>query len=591
MDRDNIKWLIAGLAGALLTVTLFVGAGVLIYLNLDKDTQIDPAPALVSVAEAKALETEEEDQEAKEEAEAAARSAALAEQLGLKNIYTPVYLLPRTRYALYHDKNFKQVEEDLASLLANSATPFDQYRYFSMISSMSDSYSDEDLNTLIKIIDEWIAASPDSYLPYLIGGGLKSNLAWEYRGTDYAYEVSRANMNKFQQLSKLAIQDLEKAQSMNASDPEIPAALAAAAAPVEGLATLRRYYDQTLALNPQHLGVRYTMATYLLPQWYGSWKKFDQYMAEIETASEQFPLLYEVKRDHSTFLEDRGAEYKGLWDSNATLRRTGEAFKAQLEQNPGELTLMASAAYYAMKTGDLKTAAGYFDQIGNRYPVVDEFPSMYNYHWWRVNTMVEYSDDPEVIGTPREKELLDAARALEPNNSTTNGFYLAYLARTRDDDQTRSFWDSMDDGFYKSGVLGTPPDYTQLRAMGLAARSDDIGVQGTEKERPLLEEAFALAPDNAYVRLVYAEYFITAKNYDEGRIHLERARELDPDYLPALHTMGWLNYHQKRWDEGIAAATEFLTSGTSSYVTSNADDAKDIIAACEKKKKKAAESL
>lgn len=583
MDRDSIKWLVAGLAGALLTMALFIGGGLTIYFNLQDRIAVNAVQA----------QSEEQESEAKEEAErakAAAESAALAERLGLNNLYTPVYLISSTRYKLYYQKDFKQVEQELAAALANTGTPFDRYRYSTMIESIGQAYDSETLADLLKTVDEWAQASPESYLPLLARGKLNKNLAWEYRGSGYAGEVSRTNMKKFNQLNEDAIADLKKAQELNPNDPEIPAALAEAAAPIEGLDSLRMYYDQTLALDPNHVNVRGTMATYLLPQWYGSWGQFDRYMEEIDEASKVFPLIYTVRRSHSTFLELRGDQYKGIWNSQETYRQALAAYKAQLEQNPTELTLMASAAYFAVKTGELATAVGYFDRIGNQFPCVDEFPSLYNYHFWRLYAMVEYSDDPGIIGTPREKELLDAARALEPEHATTNGFYLAYLARTKDDTQTQAYWDSLNGGFYKTGELGSPPDYERLRAMALAARSDDYGVQGTDQEQPMLDEAMALAPENAYVRLVQAEHFITAKNYAMARTHLERARQIDPNYQPALHTMGWLNYHQKRYDEAIACANEFLASAPTPYQTLNADDAKDIIAASEKKKAKAAAS-
>ena len=588
MENDSIKWLIAGLAGALFTVLLFAGIGIAIFFRLEKNAPEEPMTALLSDSEEAAREAAEEAEEAEEEAEAAAESAAWAERLGLNKIYKTVYLIPGTYHELYHNKNFKLVEEQLAAGLANTATPFDRYRYSTMVDDLTFVYEDN-LPALIKVVDAWAVASPNSHLPLLVRGKLNSELAWEHRGTDYAHEVSRANMNKFEQLSRLAIADLETALQMNPNDPEVSAALASAAAPIEGLDSLRRYYDQTLALNPHHLGVRDTMSTYLLPQWYGSWTKFDRYMEEVDEASKEFPLLFTVRRDNAGFLEVRGKVYEGLWDSDETYRQAAAAFKAQLEQNPTEPTLMASAAFFSVMTGDLENAVKYFERIGSKYPVTDEFESLYSYHWWRVYAMVEYSDDPGVIGTPREKELLDAARTLEPDHFMANGFYLAYLARTKDDAQTKAYWDSLDGGFFKTGELGSPPDYGRLRAMALAARSQIYGVQGTDEEQPLLEEALALAPDNANVRLAYAEYFSERDQYDEARSHLERALELNPAYLPALHTLGWLNYHQKRWDEGIAAANQFLASGDSRYVKMNAYDAKEIIELCEKKKAKAAQ--
>jgi hypothetical protein len=594
MERDSIKWLIAGLAGALFTFLLFIGVGVAIFLRMEKSAPEESLASIfddihldVSDEEEAAREEEEERKAAEEDARRDAENAAWEERLGLKEIYTPVYLLKPTHNQLYHDKNFKLIEEQLAAELANTATPFDRFRYSCSVEDLTEVHN-EDLQALIAVTDEWATASPESHYPYLLRGKLNSELAWEYRGDGFIGEVSRSGLRKFEQLNKRAKEDLEIAQKLNPNDPEVPAALADAVAPIEGMRALRRCYDQTLALNPHHVHVRYTMMTYLQPQWYGDWRKFDAYMADIDVAAEAFPYLFTVRRDGYSLMEAKGKEYEGVWDSPETYRKAAAAFKAQAEQNPEELTVLASAAYFATRADDLASAVGFFERIGNRYPVCDEFPSMLGYHGWRIHAMVEHSDDPGIVGTPREKELLDAALALDVEGVKANGFYMAYLTRLRDDVQTKAWWDSLDGGYYKTSDLGASPNYDILQAMYLASHSDDFGVQGSDQEQPTLDQALALAPDNAYVRLVYAEYHITRDQFDEARIHLERAREVDPAYLPALLTMGWLNYHQKRYDDAIAAANQFLSSGTSKYAVMNAFDAKEIVELSTKKKAAAA---
>ena len=87
--------------------------------------------------------------------------------------------------------------------------------------------------------------------------------------------------------------------------------------------------------------------------------------------------------------------------------------------------------------------------------------------------------------------------------------------------------------------------------------------------------------------LINAEYCITHDLFDEACPHLEKAREVAPEYLPALHIMGWLNFHQERWDEGIAAAEAFLAATPrnaldAQYLETYADDAREIVELCEK---------
>jgi len=104
----------------------------------------------------------------------------------------------------------------------------------------------------------------------------------------------------------------------------------------------------------------------------------------------------------------------------------------------------------------------------------------------------------------------------------------------------------------------------------------------------LLKQAMLLGPENAFVRLVQAEYHISNDEFEEAREHLEHARKVDPNYLPALHIMGWLSFHEKKWDDGIRYAQEFLATPPSYYLKLYTDDAKEIIQLCEEKKAKEA---
>lgn len=124
-------------------------------------------------------------------------------------------------------------------------------------------------------------------------------------------------------------------------------------------------------------------------------------------------------------------------------------------------------------------------------------------------------------------------------------------------------------------------DYNKWRAISYAARSDDSDVVGSEQETALITEAIALAPNNAFVNLVYAEHFISRKEYDAARTPLEKALALDPDFSAPTLTMGWLNYHQGRYDEAIRFARQYLATVPSQATK---DEAQEIIELSTKKK-------
>src|SRR5690606_33164837 len=116
--------------------------------------------------------------------------------------------------------------------------------------------------------------------------------------------------------------DLNAAGQLNGDDAEIPATLLKAAAGIgKDLKTIRRYYDETIALNPHHVAVRYTMLNYLRPVWFGSWEAMDAFIAENEAAIQEFPFLCEFLRDTSSYMSSRGEAYEGVWNSEETMRK------------------------------------------------------------------------------------------------------------------------------------------------------------------------------------------------------------------------------------------------------------------------------
>lgn len=597
MENDSIKWLIAGLAGALFAVLLFAGSGIAIFMYLKAQMSEEEYVAYDDESEEEEILSGPEQwaEQEEEHNKRTAESDAIVARYGQDKLYEIVPFRDDTRDVLYKEQNFAVVNERLATLLDTASTPFDRYLYKSMIADLGELNYNFDPEESLATLNAWVAHSPDNYRAFLVRGSFYISYGWYYRGENLSKDVTPEGREKYSEYHDLAWADLSTASTLNSTDSEVPAIMARAAAGrsdagngTDKLAEIRALYEKTLALDPHHLGVRLTLLNYAQPKWYGSWSDMDQVLNELEPAKSEYPLLATVNARAIGMMYDRSRTHKRKWDSGESDRLMAEAYRAQLELTPDSLLILGNAAYYAVEMGDRASAAEYFRRMGNRFPLGTEFPDLRNYHWWRIHTLVELSVEEGVIGTPRERELLDEALAVDPLNSMVSSKYLAYLERTRDDAQTKSFLATTQDSFLQTGLSADAPDYTVIKAMALAGRSHDYRVQGTDEEKELLDQALDLAPDNAFVRLVYSEYFITADEFDQARPHLERARELDPAYLPALHTMGWLNYHQKRWDEGIAYANEFLTSGPSPYVTMNTDDAKEIIELCEKKKAKAA---
>lgn len=576
MGKANVKWLLAGLIGACCSLVLVAGGALALFSYFGAETNADNG-----------VPSGEEEWEADVAAhnETVAKIDAEILRLGLNDVYEIEYLFDDTRWALYTSKDYALVEERLEAARANAKTPMEKHRYSQVVEAMGELNHNEVPDELLATLDAWVAHSPQSHYPWLIRGVLALEIADYYRGSAWAHEVSADGMRKYVAFNEQAREDLLKASSLMPTDPEPFAFLVSAAAGSGGgMADMQRYFNQTLALNPHHFNVRWTMMNYSQPQWFGSWAELERRIAEAEVASKEFPELMGVSRIGHWFMTERASVYEDEWESDATDAKWATAYVAQAEQSPDDLHAQGNAAYYAGYAKDYVTAAKYFLKLGNRYPTGSEYDSVIEFHEWRLFTLGVAAADDSIVGTPQERACLDVLAACASKTASYNELELAYLTRQRDDAKTRAFYETYTQGYFNTGNWGDPPDYRVMEAMAKAGRSDNIGIQGTEKERILLEEALELAPDNPYVRLVHAEHFITNKAYDEARIHLEKAREIDATYLPAMHIMGWLNYHQKRWDDGIASANEFLNSGPSDYLTENEADAREILELCEKKK-------
>ena len=578
MNSDNVKWLIAGLAGAFLAMCL-LGAGAFlgiryIITNLEAFDEPDPVygPDQWREKETEYLEEEAEKQAALEES-------------GLLERYAVVSLHDDTRAQLYQHRNFAEVEDRLTAQFDAADSPLKKHRYSQHIRHIGNLYYGEDPEAQWDVLSEWVETGPDVYHARLVRGAYATDYAWYFRGTTYANRVTDEGWGGFRRYLEFARQDLEAAREMNPGDAESASLLITVAAAQDGgLDSLENYFEQALKTNPLHHGARMAKLNFAQPKWGGSWADVEAVIANAEAHRDAFPLLAEVVRYGNYYMESRGETYENTWNSAATKQMMFEALRDQVALSPEDLRIFGDLASFAADCREFDVAYNAMETLGDRYPDNCRFSGLANFHRWRGIIGAEYSQYPDVAGTLREREILEQTLKLDPENTMVAGIYLGCLARQQDTNGARAFYENLKDPYLATGNWGDPPDFIVMEGMAKAGRSDDWGIQGSDSERPLLDEAITSAPDNAYVRLIYAEYHITRDEFDDAEVHLQKARELDPDYDPALHIMGWLHFHQKRWDEGIATAQDFLNTEPSSYLERYRDDALEIIELCEEKK-------
>jgi len=461
-------------------------------------------------------------------------------------------------------------------------------RYSQHIDAIGGITYDDEPSALWDTLNEWVAHSPESHLPRLIRGEYAIAYAWYFRGNTLANRVTDEGWEGFRTYLDHAQEDLEEAHAMNPEDPEASCAMiTVAVANNLGFDVMEEYYRMTLAIDPLHRQARMAKVNFVQPKWGGSWREVEKVIEDARANRDAFPMMANVVRVGESYMASRGERYEGTWRSDETKRMMYLAYRDQAAASPDDLFVQGELAYWAADARNFGESARAFEVVGDRFPHSNSFGDLPAYNKWRAIVYAEHAQEDEVRGTPREDDLFGQAIELEASDPTVSGLYLAYLVRKRDDGLTRAFHENLKDPYLDTGGWGDPIDYVQMDAMARASRSDDWGVKDSELERELLDQALELAPDNALVRLVYAEYHISARDFEDARIHLEKARALDPGYLPALHIMGWLSYHQKRWDEGIDYANQFLASGPSYYLETFADDAREIIEHCEEKRDEA----
>lgn len=129
-------------------------------------------------------------------------------------------------------------------------------------------------------LDDWVAARPDSYVPWLARAHWLRKQAEARRGSDFASEVSRQEMAAVQELLARARRDLDRALAINADSYFALLGLEAIAKHTDDDALARRALKEANRVAPRALLVRATYMVHLAPTWGGSVARMRAFAAE-----------------------------------------------------------------------------------------------------------------------------------------------------------------------------------------------------------------------------------------------------------------------------------------------------------------------
>jgi len=140
--------------------------------------------------------------------------------------------------------------------------------------------------SLNPLLDEWVAAKPDSYMALAARGIHRAALGWYARGAKWACETPPGNFRRMAEQHAIAFPDLDDALAMHPGLLAVHRALIwIASANSAPLALRRRLLDAALAQCPDCYQIRVAFTFTLRPRWGGTYAAMDAFAAESESRS------------------------------------------------------------------------------------------------------------------------------------------------------------------------------------------------------------------------------------------------------------------------------------------------------------------
>jgi hypothetical protein len=286
---------------------------------------------------------------------------------------------------LYLDKNYDEVTKGIQELLAhdsesNSFTLFDRYE---VISNIPD---DKYIGLMKDVLDEWCRKNPDSHIPWLVRGAFYLDLAFNIRGGGYASTVSGDSWKRFHENLEWAQKDLEHSYKLNPKDPNSSCFLIRVDLGLEhDFEEMEKHFINATMACPEHYGARRLKYVFLLPQWYGSVEKMNEFADECLALSDKYPYLGLIKAVvYVDMMVRRNVDgYAGhverYIDGNNVWPAIEGIYKKILNRYPDSLLARLDYARSAVLSDKKEIALDQFKIIGDRFMMYSFWPSLDNY--------------------------------------------------------------------------------------------------------------------------------------------------------------------------------------------------------------------
>jgi tetratricopeptide (TPR) repeat protein len=210
----------------------------------------------------------------------------------------------------------------------------------------------------LRLIDQWLTASPGSPHALTMSGLVHLTAAYQYRGTKYTSETPLKQREAMAREAEQSIQDLEKAIAANPRIVPAYMMIFDVARLVSERDLLEQYYRKYQAIDPDNYYALFAYAAAHQPRWGGSIEKQMEIIEQAVRLSSVNPRMPALITDIKA---ERAFEYKG--NPQALLRLLGEAV--------AEGPLIDTIDSYARRchdSGDYLRAYEMYTQVLRFYP-------------------------------------------------------------------------------------------------------------------------------------------------------------------------------------------------------------------------------
>lgn len=274
-------------------------------------------------------------------------------------------------YDLVQQEKFDELEAIIKDLRMNKSKYEDGtskvYTFYAGAGKGFDKFSILDKNKHIDMIKKWMNKTPNSITPKIVLAEDYILLAWDYRGSGYAKDVTDEGVKKFSEYLQKAEKILEEANNSEEKDPALCVEWIRFGMGTGGYPKSDFYnlVKKSMEIDPLYFSTYKTCSYVLLPRWYGEKgdvEKFAEWVAEEtkEVAGDQ--MYARVVSAVKGYIGGASfGEVDFSWD------RMRKSFEEILAAYPTNFYMLNEFAWFSVYYKDRELAKSLFEKIGDRW--------------------------------------------------------------------------------------------------------------------------------------------------------------------------------------------------------------------------------